>query len=130
MDKDEKAYHAFLQTFKPAFLTARELKLHEDYGTFMYPETYIIDAKGKVLKKIAEAADWQPIHSSGNTSARCCKPGQARYNRGKRQSTMATRLIVSPSSIPGTPVFAWKFASREFTAAASMLWSTFRPAAK
>jgi cytochrome c biogenesis protein CcmG, thiol:disulfide interchange protein DsbE len=58
VDKDEKAYRAFLQRFHPVFLTARENKVHEDYGTFMYPETYIIDSKGKVLQKFAEAADW------------------------------------------------------------------------
>jgi peroxiredoxin len=58
VDKDEKAYNAFLQKFRPNFLTAREQKLHEDYGTFMYPETYIIDSKGKVLHKLAEPADW------------------------------------------------------------------------
>ena len=37
VDKDEKAYKAFLQRFNPAFLTARDLKVHEDYGTFRYP---------------------------------------------------------------------------------------------
>src|SRR5260370_22674147 len=58
VDRDEKSYRAFLQKFSPAFLTAREGKLHEDYGTFMYPETYIIDSKGKVLHKLAEPADW------------------------------------------------------------------------
>ena len=58
VDRDEKAYRAFLRKFSPAFLTARESKLHEDYGTFMYPETYIIDSKGKVLQKLAEPADW------------------------------------------------------------------------
>lgn len=58
VDKDPKAYQNFLQKFKPAFLTARELNLHQDFGTFMYPETYIIDAHGKVLKKIAEGVDW------------------------------------------------------------------------
>ena len=58
VDKDEKAYRAFLQKYNPAFLTAREFKIHEDYGTFMYPETYIIDSKGKVLQKFAEPADW------------------------------------------------------------------------
>ncbi len=58
VDKDPKAYQNFLQKYQPAFLTARELNLHEDFGTFMYPETYIIDANGKVLKKIAEAVDW------------------------------------------------------------------------
>jgi len=58
VDKDAAAYQAFLQKFHPAFLTARDSKLHQDFGTFMYPETYIIDAKGKVVKKIAEGADW------------------------------------------------------------------------
>src|SRR5690349_20203129 len=58
VDKDEKAYRGFLQKFKPAFLTARDAKIHEDYGTFMYPETYIIDTQGRVVRKIAEAADW------------------------------------------------------------------------
>ena len=58
VDKDEKAYRGFLQRFRPTFLTARDFKIHEDYGTFMYPETYIIDAKGKVLKKLAEPEDW------------------------------------------------------------------------
>jgi cytochrome c biogenesis protein CcmG/thiol:disulfide interchange protein DsbE len=58
VDKDEKAYRAFLQKFKPSFLTARESKTHEDYGTFMYPETYIIDTNGKVLRKYPEEVDW------------------------------------------------------------------------
>jgi cytochrome c biogenesis protein CcmG, thiol:disulfide interchange protein DsbE len=58
VDKDETAYRAFLQKYKPAFLTARESKTHEDYGTFMYPETYIIDANGKVVRKYEEAVDW------------------------------------------------------------------------
>jgi cytochrome c biogenesis protein CcmG/thiol:disulfide interchange protein DsbE len=58
VDKDEKAYRTFLQKYKPGFLTARELKTHEDYGTFMYPETYIIDTNGKVLRKYAEEVDW------------------------------------------------------------------------
>jgi len=58
VDRDEKAYHAFLDKYKPAFLTARDFKVHADYGTFIYPETYIIDARGKVQAKIPEGADW------------------------------------------------------------------------
>jgi thiol-disulfide isomerase/thioredoxin len=58
VDHDEKAYSAFLQQFHPAFLTVRDLKLHEDYGTFMYPETYIISPDGKVLQKFAEGVDF------------------------------------------------------------------------
>jgi thiol-disulfide isomerase/thioredoxin len=58
VDRDEKAYRAFLQRYNPAFLTARDSKVHADYGTFMYPETYIIDAQGRVLRKFAEAENW------------------------------------------------------------------------
>ena len=58
VDQDEKAYKNFLQKYQPGFLTVRDSKIHEDFGTFMYPETYIIDAQGKVLLKIAEAANW------------------------------------------------------------------------
>lgn len=58
VDKDEKAYRNFLSKFSPQFLTARDLKIHEEYGTFMYPETYIIDAKGRVVQKIADPADF------------------------------------------------------------------------
>ncbi len=58
VDQDEKAYREFLRKYQPAFLTARNSQVHEDYGTYMYPETYIINAQGKVLKKIAEPADW------------------------------------------------------------------------
>jgi cytochrome c biogenesis protein CcmG, thiol:disulfide interchange protein DsbE len=65
VDKDEKAYRDFLKRFQPTFLTARDFQVHEDYGTFIYPETYIIDAKGKVRKKIAEGADWNNPELTG-----------------------------------------------------------------
>src|SRR5215469_7306570 len=58
VDQDEAAYKAFVQKYHPNFLTVRDLKLHEDFGTYMYPETYIIGRDGKVLQKYAEAADW------------------------------------------------------------------------
>ncbi len=58
VDKDPQAYRNFVQKYQPGFLTARDLKIHEEYGTFMYPETYLIDAKGRVVLKIAEGADW------------------------------------------------------------------------
>jgi cytochrome c biogenesis protein CcmG, thiol:disulfide interchange protein DsbE len=58
VDKDQKAYQTFLERFKPEYLTARDSRIHADYGTFMYPETYIIDANGRVLRKFAEAVDF------------------------------------------------------------------------
>ncbi len=43
-----------------SFLTARDpdRKISADYGTFKYPESYIIDGKGKVLRKIISNQDW------------------------------------------------------------------------
>ena len=58
VDKDPTAYQRFLQRFRPAFLTVRDSKVHEDYGTFIYPETYIIDGAGRVLEKYAEPKNW------------------------------------------------------------------------
>jgi peroxiredoxin len=58
VDRDESAYRKFLEKYRPAFMTVREDKVHADYGTFMYPETYIIDSKGKVVEKYAEEVDW------------------------------------------------------------------------
>ena len=58
VDKDEEAYKKFVERFHPDFLVAHDLKIHEDYGTFVYPETYVIDASGRVLRKYAEAKNW------------------------------------------------------------------------
>ncbi|HEY7391823.1 MAG TPA: TlpA disulfide reductase family protein [Bryobacteraceae bacterium] len=52
VDRDAGAYQKFLQRFRPAFLTARDLKIHEDYGTYIYPETYFIDSSGRVVRKL------------------------------------------------------------------------------
>lgn len=58
VDQDPNAYQKFVERFRPAFLVARDRKIHEDFGTFIYPETYIIDSSGRVLKKYAEAVNW------------------------------------------------------------------------
>ena len=58
VDSSENVYRAFLNKYKPDFLTARDARIHRDYGTFMYPETYIIDSSGKVVQKLEQAADW------------------------------------------------------------------------
>ncbi len=60
VDKDEKAYRNFVAKNRLSFLTTRdpETKISGDYGTFKYPETYLIDPKGKVVQKIISNADW------------------------------------------------------------------------
>jgi cytochrome c biogenesis protein CcmG/thiol:disulfide interchange protein DsbE len=60
VDKDEKAYRDLLTRARLSFLTARDPdnKINVDFGTFKFPETYIIDANGKVVRKIINAQDW------------------------------------------------------------------------
>jgi peroxiredoxin len=60
VDKDEKVYRDFLAKARVSFLTARdpENKINTEYGTFKFPETYIIDGTGKVVRKIISNTDW------------------------------------------------------------------------
>jgi cytochrome c biogenesis protein CcmG/thiol:disulfide interchange protein DsbE len=60
VDKDEKAYRDFLTRARVSFTTARDpdAKINSEYGTFKFPETYIIDTKGKVVRKIISNTDW------------------------------------------------------------------------
>jgi cytochrome c biogenesis protein CcmG, thiol:disulfide interchange protein DsbE len=54
IDRNEKLYHDFLERFKPSFEVSRDpdWSLNTRYGTFQFPESYIIDKNGKVLEKI------------------------------------------------------------------------------
>jgi cytochrome c biogenesis protein CcmG/thiol:disulfide interchange protein DsbE len=60
VDKNPKLYHDFLTRSHVSFMTARDpdAQISADYGTFKYPESYIIDSKGKVVQKIIGATNW------------------------------------------------------------------------
>ncbi len=60
VDQNQGAYRQFLNRANVAFATARdpEAKISAEYGTFKYPETYIIDAQGKVVEKVIGQANW------------------------------------------------------------------------
>ncbi len=53
VDKNEKQYQRFIQSTRPNFQTKRDpdADVSSSYGTFQFPETYVIDSKGKVIKK-------------------------------------------------------------------------------
>lgn len=60
VDADENAYHKFIVDHKVDLLTVRDAaqKTNNLYGTFKFPETYIIDRKGVVRRKFIGAVDW------------------------------------------------------------------------
>ncbi|MGE5569616.1 MAG: TlpA family protein disulfide reductase [Rhodospirillales bacterium] len=60
VDQNPRAYENFLSKVNVAFQTARdpESRISTEYGTFKYPETYIINREGRVVEKIIGAANW------------------------------------------------------------------------
>lgn len=60
LDEDGLAYENFLKTYRIDFPTYRDpsAQIALNYGTTMYPETYIIDPKGRVDRKIIGPQDW------------------------------------------------------------------------
>src|SRR5437879_139215 len=60
VDQDENAYRRFVAEHKINFLTVRDpdQKSNRLYGTFGYPETYVIDANGVVRRKFIGPVDW------------------------------------------------------------------------
>jgi cytochrome c biogenesis protein CcmG, thiol:disulfide interchange protein DsbE len=60
LDVDGGAYRRFLQEHKVALLTVRDPDQRSSslYGTFKYPETYVIDRRGIVRRKFIGAVDW------------------------------------------------------------------------
>ena len=61
VDEDNDAYQKFLVDNHVVFPTYRDAskKTAADYGTSMYPETYLIDRQGRLARKIVGPQDWQ-----------------------------------------------------------------------
>jgi cytochrome c biogenesis protein CcmG/thiol:disulfide interchange protein DsbE len=59
-DETREGYQKFLREQKANFLTVRDSAKNSSmlYGTFGYPETYIIDARGVVRRKFIGPVDW------------------------------------------------------------------------
>jgi cytochrome c biogenesis protein CcmG, thiol:disulfide interchange protein DsbE len=60
IDSDDNAYHKFLKDYHVNMVTVRDAaqKSSTLYGTFGWPETYIIDRNGVIRRKFIGAVDW------------------------------------------------------------------------
>jgi cytochrome c biogenesis protein CcmG/thiol:disulfide interchange protein DsbE len=60
VDADQSAYKDFLKQHNVDLLTVRDAdqKSNNLYGTFKFPETYIIDRQGVLRRKFIGAIDW------------------------------------------------------------------------
>ena len=60
VDADSGSYHKFLKDHNVNLLTVRDpdQKSNNLYGTFKFPETYIIDRNGVVRRKFIGPVDW------------------------------------------------------------------------
>jgi peroxiredoxin len=61
VDQDQAALEKFVVEQQLSFPIARDpdQAVASRYGTFRFPETYVIDADGKIAKKIIGAIDWR-----------------------------------------------------------------------
>ena len=61
VDQDQEAIEKFVLAFHLTFSIARDPDqvLAGRYGTFKFPETYILDRSGRVAEKIIGPTDWQ-----------------------------------------------------------------------
>ncbi len=59
-DEDEATYRAFLVRYRVSLLSVREGNTAANalYGTFRYPETYVIDKNGIIRRKFIGPQDW------------------------------------------------------------------------
>ena len=60
VDRNAAAYERFRKQARITFLTARdeEARISSSYGTFKYPETYVIDSQGRVRQKHIGPRNW------------------------------------------------------------------------
>jgi cytochrome c biogenesis protein CcmG, thiol:disulfide interchange protein DsbE len=60
VDVDENAYKQFVKDHNVNLLTVRDASQRSNqlYGTFKFPETYVIDRKGVMRRKFIGAVDW------------------------------------------------------------------------
>ncbi len=60
IDADDAAYHKFLKDYRVNMVTVRDeaQKASSLYGTFGWPETYVIDRNGVIRRKFIGPVDW------------------------------------------------------------------------
>jgi peroxiredoxin len=65
LDPDPAAYEKFLKSYNVPYPTWRDPSLADgkskialDYGTSLIPETYVIDRRGKIARKLVSAQQW------------------------------------------------------------------------
>jgi cytochrome c biogenesis protein CcmG, thiol:disulfide interchange protein DsbE len=60
VDENQSALQEFIQKYHLSFPVGRDpdRSLAARYGTFQFPETYILDRRGLVAEKVVGATDW------------------------------------------------------------------------
>jgi len=70
-DEDAQKYHRFLQDHQSDLETYRDRHrlISKSFGTYMFPETYIIQ-NGRIIRKVVGAIDWMGGDLTAFVSAR------------------------------------------------------------
>lgn len=97
VDVDENAYRQFIKNHNVNLLTVRDPsgKTNAAYGTFKFPESYIIDRKGIIQHKFLGAVDWtdqQVIDLLNGLS----KNGAEQLRKAEADNSMSPKIVEQP----------------------------------
>jgi cytochrome c biogenesis protein CcmG, thiol:disulfide interchange protein DsbE len=76
VDEDAAAYEKFLTDHGITFPTYREpsRKIANDYGTSMFPDTYVVDRRGRIARKFMGPQNWDSPEMLAYFDALLSKP--------------------------------------------------------
>jgi predicted transcriptional regulator YdeE/peroxiredoxin len=100
VDVDENAYRQFIKNHNVSLLTVRDPsgRTNAAYGTFKFPESYIIDRKGIIQHKFLGAVDWtdQQVMDLLNGLSIANPAQDLRKLRNEAGSSMCPKIVEQP----------------------------------
>ena len=98
IDADDAAYHKFLKDYSVNMITVRDeaRKASNLYGTFGWPESYIIDRQGVIRRKFIGAVDWTSPEITDYLSKLVKFPSRCRSAGCGEQIATTRRRVMAP----------------------------------
>jgi predicted transcriptional regulator YdeE/peroxiredoxin len=98
VDVDENAYRQFIKNHNVNLLTLRDPsgKTNAAYGTFKFPESYIIDRKGIIQHKFLGAVDWTDQQVIDLLNGLSSQNGAEQLRKAEANNSMSPKIVEQP----------------------------------
>lgn len=98
VDVDENAYRQFIKNHNVNLLTVRDPsgKTNAAYGTFKFPESYIIDRKGIIQHKFLGAVDWTDQQVIDLLNGLSSQNGAEQLRKAEADNSMSPKIVEQP----------------------------------